>query len=230
VPPTKLRTAELRARVLDVAVATLVDEGVAGLTTRRVAREADTSVPAVYELFGDKAGLVRAVFFEGFRLLGRRLDESVTPEDPRAALLATVDVLRDFVRRNPVLAEVMFSRPFADFDPGPEELEAGADVRELFVDRVRRCVEAGILAGDPTDVAHVLLALAQGLAAQETAGWLGTSRASRDRRWGLAFRAALAGLAPGLTAATPPRGSPGGARPGPRSPRRSPGRGSTAGR
>ena len=30
---------------------------------------AQTSTPAVYELFGDKAGLVREVFFEGFRLL-----------------------------------------------------------------------------------------------------------------------------------------------------------------
>jgi hypothetical protein len=41
----------------------------------------------------------------------------------------------------------------------------------------------------------VLLALAQGLAAQETAGWLGTSKASIDRRWKLAFDATLDGLA-----------------------------------
>ena len=46
------------------------------------------------------------------------------------------------------------------------------------------------------DIAHVLLALALGLAAQETAGWLGSSRASRDRRWALAIKAALAGFAP----------------------------------
>jgi len=203
VPRTKLRTAELRDRVLDVAVATLVDEGVAGFTTRRVARGAATSLPAVYELFGDKAGLVRAVHEEGFRLLRRRLDEAPAQADPRRALLATVEVLRAFVRENPVLAEVMFSRPFADFDPGPEHVEAGAAVRELVVARVRRCVDAGVVDGDPTDVAHVLLALAQGLAAQETAGWLGTSAASRDRRWALAVRALLSGLAPGGPGAAP---------------------------
>jgi AcrR family transcriptional regulator len=204
VPRTKLRTAELRDRVLDVAVATLVAEGAAGFTTRKVAQGAATSLPAVYELFGDKAGLVRAVHAEGFRRLHRRLDEGGTGDgDPRAALAATVAVLRAFVRENPVLAEVMFSRPFADFHPGPQHLEAGAAVRQLIVARVRRCVDAGVLDGDPTDVAHALLALAQGLAAQETAGWLGTSTASRDRRWALAVEALLRGLAPGRPAAAP---------------------------
>jgi AcrR family transcriptional regulator len=196
VPRPKLRTGELRQRVVDVAVATLVAEGVAGFTTRKVASGADTSLPAVYELFGDKAGLVRAVHAEGFRLLYERLGTASTPADPRAALVTTVEALRDFVRRNPVLAEVMFSRPFADFDPGPEHVAAGAAVRELLVARVRACVDAGVVAGDPTDVAHALLALAQGLAAQETAGWLGTSAASRDRRWALAVRALLSGLEP----------------------------------
>jgi hypothetical protein len=93
-----------------------------------------------------------------------------------------------------VLAEVIFSRPFADFDPRPEELRAGSSVREFIVEHVRRCIDAGVLVGDETDIAHVLLALAQGLAAQETAGWLGTSMASVDRRWALAVRAALDGL------------------------------------
>ena len=32
----------------------------------------------------------------------------------------------------------MFSRPFADFEPGPEELAAGASVREVFVGRIRQ--------------------------------------------------------------------------------------------
>ena len=76
------------------------------------------------------------------------------------------------------------------------EAAAGAAVREVCVGRVRRCVAAGLLAGGETDIAHALLALAQGLAAQETAGWLGTSKRSMDRRWGLAFRAILDGLAP----------------------------------
>jgi AcrR family transcriptional regulator len=194
VPRAKQRTQELRDHVLQVAVDMLAAEGVTGFTTRKVARQAETSTPAVYELFGDKAGLVREVFFEGFRLLRRHLGQLAETDDPRADVVRVIEVFRAFVRDNPVLAEVMFSRPFADFDPGPADLSAGSAVREFIVARVRRCIDAGIIGGQETDIAHVLVALAQGLAAQETAGWLGTSMASVDRRWELAVGAVLDGL------------------------------------
>jgi AcrR family transcriptional regulator len=196
VPRTKQRTPELRDRVLHVAIAMLDEHGVAAFTARNVAQGAQTSVPAVYELFGDKAGLVREMFFEGFVQLRGRLDALPVSSDPRADLLAVVDAYRSFVRGNPVLAAVMFSRPFADFDPGPVELKKTGSVRRFVVERVRRGIDAGVLAGDETDIAHALLALAQGLAAQENAGWLGTSKASVDRRWSLAFDALIAGLGP----------------------------------
>jgi AcrR family transcriptional regulator len=195
-PRAKQRTPELREKVLQVAVEMLINQGVAGFTTRRVAEGADTSPPAVYELFGDKAGLVREVFFEGFRMLQRQLKQLDRSDDPRADLVTVIYVLRAFTRDNSALAGLMFSRPFADFDPGVEERKAGTTVREFIVDRVGRCIDKGIITGQATDTAHVLLALAQGLALQETAGWLGTSRASMDRRWNLAIEAVLDGLHP----------------------------------
>ena len=195
-PRAKQRTPELRDRVLQVAIAMLDERGVAGFTARNVAEGAETSVPAVYELFGDKAGLVREMFFEGFGQLRHRFDALPESEDPRTDLLDVIDAYRTFVRGNPVLAAVMFSRPFADFNPGPAEVRKTGSVRRFVVDRVRRGIDAGLLAGDETDIAHALLALAQGLAAQENAGWLGSSAASVDRRWSLAFRALIAGLGP----------------------------------
>lgn len=195
-PRAKQRTPELRERVLHVALATLAEEGVGGFTTRKVAEGAETSVPAVYELFGAKAGLVREVFFEGFRMLRRRFDQLEGTLDARIDLIRLLGTIRAFVLDNPTLAEVMFSRPFADFDPGPVELRAGRAVREFILGQVRRATAAGVIEGDDTDIAHVLLAVTQGLAAQETAGWLGTSKASVERRWHLAVGAMLDGLAP----------------------------------
>jgi len=174
----------------------LASEGVAGFTTRKVAEGAETSTPAVYELFGDKAGLVREMFFEGFRMLRQRFDRLTETDDPRADLVRVIETLRKFIRENPALSEVMFSRPFADFDPGPSGLEAGSAVRLFVVGRVRRCIDASLLVGDETDIAHVLVSLTQGLAATEMAGWLGTSRASVNRRWDLAIRAVLDGFRP----------------------------------
>ncbi len=184
----------MRERVLQVAMEMLAADGVDKFTTRMIAQQADTSTPAVYELFGDKTGLVRDVFFEGFRALHRRLESLEPREDPHLELVGIMQTLRAFVGDNPVLAELMFSRPFADFDPGPAERRAGDQVRQLIVRSVRRCIDAGVLAGNETDIAHVLLALAQGLSRQETAGWLGTSKASRDRRWELAVDALLLGF------------------------------------
>ena len=195
-PRPKQRTPELRDRVLQVAVATLVAEGAEGFTTRRVAARARTSTPAVYELFGDKAGLVREVFFEGFRRLRQRFDALGESGDPRRDLIDVIRAFRGFARDYPVLGQLMFARPFGDFDPGPAEREAGDSTREFIVARVRRCVDAGLIAADEKDAAHVLLGLCQGLATQEAAGWLGSSAAAMDRRWDLAVRALLAGLWP----------------------------------
>src|SRR5262249_51880126 len=147
VPRPKQRTDELRARVLQVAMTTLADEGVAGLTTRKVASEADTSTPAVYELFGDKSGLVREAFFGGVRDLANRLRAVPVTYNPRADITRVVDTVRAFAREKPVLADVMFSRPFADFDPGPDEAAAGRAARELIVGRVQRAIDAGVLSG-----------------------------------------------------------------------------------
>ena len=192
-PRPKQRTPELRDQVLQVAVSTLNQDGLSGLTTRRVAEQAGTSVPAVYELFQDKAGLLRAVFFEGFAMLGRRLLAVPQSDDAVADVQRLIPVFRRFCLDYPALARVMFSRPFQDFDPGPEEL--AASVRYIFVGRIKRCIDAGLLTGDPVDIAHVLLALAQGLAVQEGGRWLGKSKASVNRRWEAGVTAILQGFA-----------------------------------
>ena len=172
----------------------LEHEGPLGFTTRTVARQAGTSAPAVYELFGDKSGLVREVFFEGFRQLGHQLTALTTTEDALADLEQTARTYRAFLVRNRALAEVMFSRPFTDFSPGPDEALASGAVRELIVSRVDRCIGSGVLRGDATDIAHVFVALVQGMASAESAQRLGTSKRSIDRRWDLAMAAFFGGL------------------------------------
>jgi AcrR family transcriptional regulator len=196
VPPTKVRTGELRERLLQVAVEILAADGVSGLTTRRIASRARTSAPAIYELFGDKAGLVRALFFEGFRRLGRRLERLPPPAGTTDDLAAVVREFRAFTLEDPRLFEVMYTKPFDVFSPGGDEQALGDATRAVLVDRARACVATGEIDGDPVDVAHAVLALAIGLATQETAGWLGSTTATRDRRWKGATRALLAGYAP----------------------------------
>lgn len=193
-PRTKQRTPELRDRLLSVATDLLAEQGAGGLTARALAARAGTSAPAVYELFGDKSGVVRELYFEGFRRLGLQLGALPETADPVADVWELATAYRRFVRTNRELAEVMFARPFTDFSPGPDELAATSSVRVLIVGRVRRCIDAGRLRGDETDVAHVLVALIQGMAFAEAAGRLGTSTESVERRWRLAIGTALNGF------------------------------------
>jgi len=193
-PRTKQRTPELRDRLVSAAVGLLAEEGVAGLTARSLAARAETSAPALYELFGDKAGVVRELYFEGFRRLLADLAGLAETDDPMADLWALATTYRRFVRANRELADVMFSRPFTDFSPGPDELAATSSVRVLIVSRVRRCIDAGRLRGDETDVAHVFVAMIQGMAFAEAAGRLGTSTESVERRWRLAIGTLLNGF------------------------------------
>jgi AcrR family transcriptional regulator len=194
-PKPKQRTPELGEQVLAAALRIIGRDGVTALTARRLAEEAGTSPPAVYELFGDKTGVVRAMFFAGFEQLGAALTQAPEGDDPVEDLVALAQTYRGFILAHPALAAVMFSRPFASFDPAPEETAAGAVVRERIVAAVRRAVVAGRLRGDPTDVAHACVALVHGLAAAESARRLGGSPAAVERRWDVAVRALLRGFA-----------------------------------
>ncbi|MDW3220461.1 MAG: TetR/AcrR family transcriptional regulator [Acidimicrobiales bacterium] len=187
------RTPELRDKILDVALDLLAVDGPAGVTTRAVASAAGTSAPAIYELFGDKSGLVRAVFFDGFRRLRDRFDELPPPQGTPADLLAVVDAFRDFTREHPRLFEVMYTKPFDIYAPTPEERSLGDATRSAFVDRAESAVQAGRLRGDPVDIAHAVLGLVVGLATQETAGFLGTTGEDCDRRWRGAAESLLRG-------------------------------------
>lgn len=177
-----------------MALSVLAEEGAAGLTARNVARRADASVPAIYEVFTDKAGLIREVFFEGFRMLGDALAELPRTDDPLADLERLAQGFRAFVVANPVLAQVMFARPFADFDPTTAEDKAGVAVRKIFVLRIQAAIDASLIVGDATDIALVYFALLDGLSAAENARRLGSSTRSVNRRWDLGIAALFAGL------------------------------------
>ena len=195
-PRAKQRNDELRVRILETALEVLADGGPASVTTRRVSERAATSPPAIYELFDGKTGLVRALFFEGFRRLDAAVRALPTTGDPVADLVDTVGAFRQFAVANAPLFGVMYSRSFGTFAPSPEERKIGDRTRRSIIDRVDRCIASGRLVGDPKDIAHVLLATSVGLATQEIEGWLGRTPAARDRRWRRAIDALVRGFGP----------------------------------
>jgi AcrR family transcriptional regulator len=184
---------ELRRALVDAGGRLLAREGPQALTTRRVAQEAGTSTTAVYNLFGDKAGLALAMFLEGFARLSEAFAAVPRSDDPVADLLALGRAYRANARGNPHLYELMFGRPIPGFAPDQAAIDQTLGSYHDLVHTIERCIDAHRLApADPHDVAVQLHALVHGLASFELRGSLGTD-AEADRRWEAALHAAVRG-------------------------------------
>src|SRR3954453_10134996 len=146
--------AELRRDLIEAGGRVLSEEGPAALSTRRVAQETGVSTTAVYNLFGDKAGLVREMFLAGFERLAEAFAAVPRTADPVVDLLALGHAYRASARANPHLYELMFGRPMKEFTP---DAEAGVRIRATFdalVAAVARCLDEGAFApAAPDDIA-----------------------------------------------------------------------------
>jgi AcrR family transcriptional regulator len=180
-PSSPRHAPDLAGRLVDEAGRILSTEGAGALTLRRLATATGTSTMAVYTLFGDKPGLLAAMYREGYARLGAALTEAARDvEDPLTALAELGIAYRRVGLANPHLYDLMFGRPVATFSPdaGAEQV-ADAAYRPL-VDAVRRCLDAGALGnGDAERIAFYLWAVSHGMVSLELAGHLPGDAASR---------------------------------------------------
>lgn len=193
-PRPKTRDDALKDQVLTESISLLESGGAIAVTARRVASDAGTSTAAVYELFGDKAGLVRSIFFEGFARLAAELAVVAPSGDAHADLMSVFDTTRRFALRSPMLFEVMFARPFTEFEPGPKDFEAATQIYSEVIRRVAAVLDTSETDPTTVDAAHALVALDRGLIAAELSGTLGRSSESVERRRNTALTAIIDGL------------------------------------
>ena len=189
---------KLRLRLLDEGGRLLAEEGPAALTVRRLAERAGTSPSAVYSLFGDKWGLVEEMFREGFRRFAERIAALKPSDDPVADLIALGAAFRANARANPHLYDLMFGQPFPQFVPGKETGVMAMGTFGTLVAALGRCVDAGLLDGDPLSLATIFYSLIHGLTSLELLGWLGPP-GQADATWERAEMAMYRGLMPSAT-------------------------------
>ncbi len=193
--PRKRDYETLRRELIDAGGRLLAEEGPAALSTRRVAQATGTSTTAVYNLFGDKAGLVREMFLEGFERLTAAFAAVPHTGDAVADLLALGDAYRANARANPHLYELMFGRPVPEFQPDAEVAERIQPTFEALVEACARCVASGDFADiGAYEIAVPLNAMAHGLSSLELRGALG-GEAEADAHWKRAFASLVKGLA-----------------------------------
>lgn len=186
-----------REAILDEALTLFLDEGMAGLSMRKVARRVGVSATALYWHFENKDALVAEVFSDGLRVFSGYLVAALEGETPRERLQRTAEAFLRFGVERPRHFEVFFQRSHALLaEPFRSEFEVRRKASFRFLmDRVRECVDAGVLRppGSVADTARLFLASAQGMVALHLTGQLETDDASFEALYRHSY-ALLAGL------------------------------------
>ncbi len=184
----------MRDKIKAEALSLLERNGPKGLRARALAEAAGTSTSAIYELFGDKGGLVQAIYEDGFRQLAAELDSLERSDDASQDVRELFKAMRRFARKHPHLFDVMFALPFDEFHPGVDGVEAAQSLFSRVVDRVTQWLRQAESPSDPVDVSRVLVSATRGLITEDTTWVFGSTPVSRDRRWELAFDALMSGF------------------------------------
>ncbi|WP_406135313.1 TetR/AcrR family transcriptional regulator [Streptomyces sp. NBC_01089] len=164
---------EPRQRVIEAAADLLAREGRDAVTTRAVAVAAGLQPPAIYRLFGDKAGLLDAVSEYGFAtFLATKQGEHAAPEpqDPIEGLRAGWDLAVEFGLANPALYTLMYSEPTRGTSAA---FQAGM---KILMGRIRRLAADGWLRVDEDLAAAIIHATARGAVLT----WLSLPEERRD--------------------------------------------------
>ena len=166
--------ADLASRLVDEGGRILSADGASALTLRRLAQASGTSTMAVYTLFGDKQGLLRAMYREGFRRLGTALEEITgRVTDTLTALAELGFTYRRTALANPHLYDLMFGRPVPTFVPDEGTVAVADAAYRPLVKAVQCCLDAGQLSGGTAErIALHLWAVSHGMVGLELAGHL----------------------------------------------------------
>lgn len=126
-------TPDQRQLILDAALTVLSRDGESAFTVRNIAREAGCSTTGVYTWFGGKAGLVDAIFIDGFE----SFDVALAPAYASGDVPASGRAYRRWALDNPTQFLVMFGRAVPDVVPGDAALRRGYESFLRLVDHVR---------------------------------------------------------------------------------------------
>jgi AcrR family transcriptional regulator len=154
-----------RRAILDAALEVLARDGEAGFTVRRIAAAAGCSTTGVYTWFGGKAGLVDAIFVEGFE----GFDAALAAPYAAGDTAAVGRTYRRWALANRTHFLVMFGRAVPGTRPSDEALVRGYRSFLGLVAHVR-AVRPDLAEGDAFDWAYHVNATVHGYVMTELVG------------------------------------------------------------
>lgn len=164
-----------REEVAAVAYRRFREGGFGAVSLRAVAQEVGVSAPALYRHFNGKGDLVAAGIERGLRHLHTRLTAALLADAPGDRLELTLVALLEFAVAEPRIYQTL---AYPSEEPGVQDVVdrlhgTVVSVIRFLTDRVRECMDAGVLRPDsPERVALVLWSGAHGLLSTWLSGHL----------------------------------------------------------
>ncbi|MGH7285485.1 MAG: TetR/AcrR family transcriptional regulator [Polyangiaceae bacterium] len=151
-----------------------LEVGVARCSLREVARRAHVSPAAVYRHFEDKEALIHQVCTMGLEIFYGYLVKALAAKSPRARLDACAEQYLRFGLEHRRDYRMIFMSDLDDMpDVSPGSPEDRGPTYQFLMDRVRECMEAGVIReADVDETAATIWAHVHGLVSLRLAGQL----------------------------------------------------------
>jgi AcrR family transcriptional regulator len=170
--PRERRRLQTREEILDAALAVMTEQGVAALNLTEVARRVGLRQPSLYQYFSSRTEVYDGLFERGMNAHRNVVADTIAAAGPgwasvRAAMTATLR----FAAEQPVLTQLLFTRPVPGFTPSERAYAPSLAVQELVSGAVATAAERGEVhpaAASPSGVT-LLVALTAGVAIQQAA-------------------------------------------------------------
>jgi AcrR family transcriptional regulator len=153
-PAKKYHHGDLKNALIRAGIEILSEDGVHGLSLRKVAQKAGVSRTAPYSHFTDKQSLIAAISTEGFRTIHKKLSAVIKryQDEPLQQLVEGAWAYVRFALSDPAHFKVTLSSVLEREKDYPAFVEMSGKSFELVVRISEACQAAGVLRPGPADV------------------------------------------------------------------------------
>jgi AcrR family transcriptional regulator len=153
----KYHHGDLKNSLIRAGVDILAEDGIAGLSLRKVAQKAGVSHNAPYSHFTDKQALIAAISTEGYRTLYEQLSavRSQFADDPKRQLYEAGFTYLHFAQTKPAHFKVTFSHLVERENDYPDLVEISGNCLNELIEIVRAGQNCGYLRPAPVEALAV---------------------------------------------------------------------------
>jgi len=148
---------DLKNALIQAGVEILAEEGLGGLSLRKVAKQAGVSHAAPYSHFKDKQALIAAISTEGFKQLHTQIRAVLKKHqaEPEILLVETAWAYLQFALNEPDRFKLMFSSALEKEKEYPDFIAASKESFLQLIEIVKVCQQGGVLKQGPAELVAV---------------------------------------------------------------------------